>query len=66
MMKAKQSEIRDIINRGSFRAVLRTELLNVVNMITARYVLAIESEEDKEDRTKSKYVARDYLDITKD
>ena len=54
MMKAKQSEIRDLINRGTFRAVLRTEFPNGANMITVRYVLVIKSEEDNGDRYKAR------------
>ena len=66
MMKAKQSEIRDLIDRCTFRAVLRTELADGANMITPRYVLAIKSEEDKEDRYKARYVAGGHQDIMKD
>ena len=35
-------------------------------MITARYVLAIKSNEDKEERYKARYVAGGHLDIMKD
>ena len=49
MIEAKYAEIRDLVNRGTFRAVLRTELPDGANLITARYVLAIKSDEDKEE-----------------
>ena len=35
-------------------------------MITARYVLAIKSDEDKEEQYKARYVAGGHLDIMKD
>ena len=35
-------------------------------MITERYVLAIKSEDDNEDRCKARYVAGEHLDIMKD
>ena len=57
MTAAKYSEIRDLIKRGRFQAVLRTELPDSANMITARYLLAIKSSEDKEERYKARYAA---------
>ena len=57
MMDAKYAKIRDLINRGTFRAVLRIELHECENMITTRYVLRIKSNEDKEERYKAIYVA---------
>ena len=49
MIEAKYAEIRDLINTGTFRAVLRTELLDSANLTTARHFLAIKSDEDKEE-----------------
>ena len=66
IIEAKYSEIRDLINRGNFLAVLRTELPDGTNLITAGYVLAIKSDEDKEERYKRRYVASGNLDIMKD
>ena len=40
MIEAKYAEIRDISNRGTFRAVLRTELPDGENLTIARYVLS--------------------------
>ena len=64
-IEVKQDEIRDLISRGTFRAVLRTEHLDGANMITAGYVLAIKSEEDKEDIHKARCVAERHLEIMK-
>ena len=50
MIKAEQDEIRDLVSRGKFKAVIRTELPDSANMITARYVMATKSKEDKVDR----------------
>ena len=66
MIEAKYAEIRDLINRGTFRAILRIELPNGANPITERYFLAIKSEEDKEERNKERYVVGGHLDIMKD
>ena len=59
-------EIRGLISRGTFRALLRAGLPDAVNMISARYELAIKSSKDKEDRYKTRYVASGYLEIMKD
>ena len=66
MIEAKYAEIRDMVNRGTFRAVLKTELQYYANLITARYVLAIKSDEYKEERYKARYVAGGHSDIMKD
>ena len=66
MIEAKYAEIRDLIKRGTFRAVLRAELSDSANLITSRYVLAIKSEENKEERNKARYVAGGHLGIMKD
>ena len=66
MIEAKYAEIRDIVNRGIFRAVLRAELPYGANLITERYMLSIKSDEDKEDRCKAEYVSDGHLDIMKD
>ena len=66
MIEAKYAKIHNLISRGTFRAVLRTELPNGANMITARYVLLIKSNEDKEERYKARYIAGGHLDVMKD
>ena len=65
-IEAKYAEIRDLVNKDAFRAVLRTQLPDGENLITARYVFAIKSDEDKEERYKARYVAGGHLDIMKD
>ena len=49
IMETKYAKKRDLINTDSFRAVLRTELPDGANLITARYVLAINFDEKKRD-----------------
>ena len=46
--------------------MLRTELPDGANLITVRYVLAIKSDEGKEERCRARYVAGGHLDIIKD
>ena len=47
IIEAKYVEIRDLINRGTFRNVLRTELTENTKMITERFILVIKSNKDK-------------------
>ena len=56
MIDTKYAEIRDQINRGTFRAVLRAKLPYAASLMTARHVLAIKSDEDKGERYKAIYV----------
>ena len=65
MIEAKFAEIQDLFNEGSFQDVLRTEAPYGTTLITARYILAIKSDEDKEERYKARYVSDRHLDITK-
>ena len=64
--ESKYAEIRDMVNGGNFRAVLRTKLPDGANLITAIYVLSIKSDKDKEEKYKARYVDRGHLDILKD
>ena len=57
MIEVKYVGIRDLIGRGIFRAVLRTEPLNGSDMIIVGYILSIKSEVDKEERYKVRYVS---------
>ena len=66
MIEAEYAKIRDLVSRGTFPAVLRIELLDGANLITARYVFSKKSNEDKEERHKARYVTGGYLDIMKD
>ena len=49
MIEAKYAEIRNLVDIGTFRAVLQTEFPDGVNMITARYILSIKYNKDQED-----------------
>ena len=49
MIETKYAEILDLISRGTFQAALRTELSDNANIITVRYVLAINSTDDKKE-----------------
>ena len=53
------------LHRGIFRADLRTEVPDSVRLTTARYVSAIKSVEEQEERYKEKYVVDGHLDIMK-
>ena len=66
MLEAKYAEIRDMVNRSTFRAVLRAEFPDGTNLITGRHVLAIKSDEDKEERYQARCVTGGHLDIMKD
>ena len=66
MIETKYAEIRDLFNRSTFRTVLRIELPDGAYLITARCVLAIKLDEDKEERYKEKYVAGGHYYIMKD
>ena len=66
MIEAKYTEIRDLVNRTTFRAVLRTELPDGANLVSERYVFAIKSDKNKEEQYKARSVAGGYLHIMKD
>ena len=66
MIQDKYAEIRDLVNGGTFRAVFRAELPDGTNLITTRHALAIKSDEDKEERYKTRYVVSGHLEIMKD
>ena len=66
MLEAKYVEIRDLVNRSSFRAVLRTDLPNFASLITARYVLTVKSEKLMKKRYKAWYLVGKHLDSMKD
>ena len=58
MIEAKYSEIWHVDNRGTFRAVLRTEIPDGATLITAKYVLSIKSDEDKKRTIQGKIRSR--------
>ena len=52
MIEAKYAEIQDLVNRGTFRAVLRTELPDSASLIAARYVIGIKQTKIKKNDTR--------------
>ena len=51
MIESKYEDLRDLGNRGTFQAVLRAEIRDNADLITARYVVRPKnSDEDKEER----------------
>ena len=54
MHQAKMKEVRDLLQRGAFRVMLKEELPGGSNALTARFVLAIKSNADGA----IKYIAR--------
>ena len=50
MIEAKYAKILDLANSSTYRAVFRAELSHGANCITTRHVLAIKSDDDKEER----------------
>ena len=65
-IEVKLAEISDLINRGTFRAVIRTELSGSASMITARSVQTIKSREYKRGTCEARYVAGGHHDVLKD
>ena len=57
MIETLYAEMRDLTKRITFRASLKPELPDGENLITAGYILSIESEEDKEERYRANHVA---------
>ena len=66
MIAAKYSEIRDLIRRGTFKVILRQEVPEGANILTARFVLVIKLRVDEEIKFKARYVAGGNLDVVKD
>ena len=46
MREAKRAEVQELLKRGTFKVILRSELPNDANVLSARYVLAIKSNDD--------------------
>ena len=58
--------MRYLVNRSTFRAVLRAMLPYGTNLIRARYTVSIKSDENKEERYKTRNVAGGHFDSMKD
>ena len=59
------SEVRDLLKRGSFKVILKEELPDGANALTARFVLAIKSNADGEIQYKARYVIGGHRDRLK-
>ena len=66
MIAAKYTEIRDLLHRETFEVILKEEIPEGSNVLTARFVLAIKSIEDGEIKFKARYVAGGHQDKLKD
>ena len=65
MNKSKHAEIQYLIGRGTFRAVLKSEVADRTNMKNAGYILTIPSSEDKEERYGTIHMTGGHLNAMK-
>jgi len=65
MDDAKRSEIRNLLQRGTFKVILREELPPDGNILPGRFVLAIKSSEDGQVKYKAGYVIGGHRDKLK-
>ena len=65
MQKAILAEVRDLLRRGTFKVVLKEELPDGANALTARFVLAIKSTVDGKVKYKARYVMGGHRDRLK-
>lgn len=65
MNDAKRKEITNLINRGTFKIILKEEIPPDGNVLPGRFVLAIKSTEDKKVKFKARYVIGDHRDKMK-
>ena len=65
MQKAKQKEIDNLVQRGVFEFVKRSDIPKGANVITSRFVLAIKSPMNAEKINKARYCAGGHKDKMK-
>lgn len=65
MTQAKKNEIRGLLERGTFRVILREEVPRDANVLPGRFVLAIKSTEDGQVKFKARYVIGGHRDRMK-
>ena len=65
MAKAIQDEVKDLPRRGTFKVILKKEILEDANILTARYVLAIKSTIDGKVKFKARYIVSGHWDMLK-
>ena len=62
MQQAMMNEVRDHLQRGTFKVLLREELPDGSNALTARFVLSIKSNSDGKIKCKARYVVGGHRD----
>ena len=65
MKDAISNEVRDLLRRGTFKVILKEELSDGANALTARFVLAIKSNADGQIKHKARYVIGGHRDSLK-
>ena len=65
MLNEIHNEIRDLIKRGTFKMLMREELPDGANALTARFVLAIKSTTDGQVKYKARHVIGGHTDKMK-
>ena len=65
MLKVIAEELRDLLKRSTFKVVIKEEIPDGSNVLTARFFLAIKSKEDGSVRCKARYIAGGHRDILK-
>ena len=65
MRRAVMNEVRDLLKQGTFKVMLKEELPDGANALTARFVLAIKSNADSAIKFKARYVIGGHRDQLK-
>ena len=65
MQQSKLRKARDLLRRGTFKMILKSELPDGANALTARFVLAIKSSVDGRINYKASYVVGGHRDLLK-
>ena len=66
MQDAKLKEIQGLIQRGTFKVILRREIPNGANILRGRYILSIKDFGTDREIWKARYVIQGHRDIEKD
>ena len=65
MSEAKRKEINGLLDRGTFKVIIREDIPPYCNVLPGRFVLAVKSTEDGRVRFKARYVIGGYRDKLK-
>ena len=60
-----QEEVRNILRRGTFTVTLREQIPDGINVLIARYLLAIKSKIDVSIKIKVRYIIGEHKDVLK-